>query len=136
VIALASESPAPESIRRLEHEYELRNQLDSAWAARPVGLVRDNGQTCLLLEEPGGQPLDRLLERALDLAKIMRIAISLSGALSKLHERGIIHRDIKPGNIIVDESSGAVWGDRDISADTAIRLGRYFGTDPRFWPNL
>jgi serine/threonine protein kinase len=95
-----------------------------------------NGQTCLLLEDPGGQPLDRLLERALDLAKIMRIAISLSGALSKLHERGIIHRDIKPGNIIVDESSGAVWGDRDISADTAIRLGRYFGTDPRFWPNL
>jgi antitoxin HigA-1 len=27
-------------------------------------------------------------------------------------------------------------GDRDISADTAIRLGRYFGTDPRFWINL
>lgn len=27
-------------------------------------------------------------------------------------------------------------GDRDISADTAIRLGRYFGTDPRFWLTL
>ena len=27
-------------------------------------------------------------------------------------------------------------GTRDISADTAIRLGRYFGTDPRFWMNL
>ena len=27
-------------------------------------------------------------------------------------------------------------GERDISADTAIRLGRYFGTDPRFWLNL
>jgi antitoxin HigA-1 len=26
--------------------------------------------------------------------------------------------------------------ERDISADTAIRLGRYFGTDPRFWLNL
>ncbi len=25
---------------------------------------------------------------------------------------------------------------RDVSADTAIRLGRYFGTDPRFWLNL
>ena len=27
-------------------------------------------------------------------------------------------------------------GERDVSADTAIRLGRYFGTDPRFWLNL
>lgn len=27
-------------------------------------------------------------------------------------------------------------GSRDVSADTAIRLGRYFGTDPRFWLNL
>jgi addiction module HigA family antidote len=29
-----------------------------------------------------------------------------------------------------------VRGERDVSADTAIRLGRYFGTDPRFWLNL
>lgn len=29
-----------------------------------------------------------------------------------------------------------VRGERDITADTAIRLGRYFGTDPRFWLNL
>jgi len=27
-------------------------------------------------------------------------------------------------------------GERDVSADTAIRLGRYFGTDPRFWLNI
>jgi len=27
-------------------------------------------------------------------------------------------------------------GERDVSADTAIRLGRYFRTDPRFWLNL
>lgn len=27
-------------------------------------------------------------------------------------------------------------GRRDVTADTAIRLGRYFGTDPRFWLNL
>ena len=32
--------------------------------------------------------------------------------------------------------SEIVRGRRDISADTAIRLGRYFGTDPRFWLNL
>lgn len=37
-----------------------------------------------------------------------------------------------PGNRISD----LVRGRRDVSADTAIRLARYFGTDPRFWLNL
>jgi antitoxin HigA-1 len=37
-----------------------------------------------------------------------------------------------PGNRISD----IVRGRRDVSADTAIRLGRYFGVDPRFWLNL
>ena len=37
-----------------------------------------------------------------------------------------------PGNRISD----ILRGRRDISADTAIRLGRYFGVDPRFWLNL
>lgn len=32
--------------------------------------------------------------------------------------------------------SEIIRGRRDISADTAIRLGRYFNTDPRFWLNL
>lgn len=32
--------------------------------------------------------------------------------------------------------SEIVRGRRDVTADTAIRLGRYFGTDPRFWLNL
>ena len=32
--------------------------------------------------------------------------------------------------------SDIIRGRRDVSADTAIRLGRYFGTDPRFWLNL
>jgi antitoxin HigA-1 len=37
-----------------------------------------------------------------------------------------------PGNRISD----IMRQRRDVSADTAIRLGRYFGTDPRFWLNL
>jgi antitoxin HigA-1 len=37
-----------------------------------------------------------------------------------------------PANRVTD----IMRGERDVSADTAIRLGRYFGTDPRFWLNL
>jgi addiction module HigA family antidote len=37
-----------------------------------------------------------------------------------------------PANRLTEIMRGA----RDVTADTAIRLGRYFGTDPRFWLNL
>jgi hypothetical protein len=40
--------PAPAALDRLAHEYELRDELDPAWAARPLKLVRERGQTILL----------------------------------------------------------------------------------------
>src|ERR1700724_133750 len=63
----------------------------------------------LVLEDPGGTPADRLLGRPLDVAHFLRIAIPLAGALRRVHERGLIHKDIKPANILVDAASGGVW---------------------------
>ena len=57
----AEEHPTPRSIDRLRHEYELKDHLDSAWAARPLDLVRDAGRTMLVLQDSGGEPLERLL---------------------------------------------------------------------------
>src|SRR5712672_2746016 len=63
----------------------------------------------LVLEDPGGVPLDRLLGRPLDVSHFLRIAIPLAGALHQVHERGLVHKDIKPANILVDAASGGVW---------------------------
>ncbi len=63
----------------------------------------------LVLEDPGGTPADRLLGRPLDVSHFLRIAIPLAGALRHVHERGLIHKDIKPANILVDAASGGVW---------------------------
>jgi hypothetical protein len=56
-----SEHPTPGFINRLAHEYGLRNELDGRSAVRPLALVREHGRTVLLLEDPGGEPFDRLL---------------------------------------------------------------------------
>ena len=56
-----AEHPMPESINRLAHEYELKDYLDGTWALRPVDLVREPGQTMLVVEYAGGEPLDRHL---------------------------------------------------------------------------
>src|SRR6202022_1521254 len=48
--------PPPLALERLAHEYELRNELDGAWAARPLEFVREDGRAMLGLEDPGGEP--------------------------------------------------------------------------------
>src|SRR5258708_6211461 len=62
-VALAAEHPSPQGLRRLEHEYSLAAELDSAWAATPLALTRHEGRTILILMDPGGEPLDLGLQR-------------------------------------------------------------------------
>ena len=61
VLAPTVEYPRPEGLKRLEHEYSFRKELDLAWAARPIELARHWDRTVLVLEDPGGRPLDQLL---------------------------------------------------------------------------
>jgi PAS domain S-box-containing protein len=109
ILLVAAEETSPGCVERLEHEYALKSELDAEWAARPVALARDGGRITLVLEDPGGTPLDQLLGRPLDVSHFLRIAISLAGALRHVHERGLIHKDIKPANILVESESSGVW---------------------------
>ncbi|MET4118311.1 PAS domain S-box-containing protein [Bradyrhizobium sp. JR1.5] len=113
VLAVALfEQPSPQSIRRLMHEYSFAAELDPAWAAKPLAIVRHEGRTILLLKDPGGQPLDWILERdhgqPLDLTRFLNIAIGLARTLGQVHQQGLIHRDIKPSNVLVD-GTGNAW---------------------------
>ena len=108
ILLVAADESSLGCVERLEHEYALRAELDAGWAARPVSLTHDNERMTLVLEDPGGAPLDRLLGRPLDVSHFLRIAISLAGALRHVHERGLIHKDIKPANILVESASSEI----------------------------
>ena len=108
VVAPSAEQPLAQSLRRLEHEYSLAAELEPAWAAKPLALTRHEGRTVLVLADPGGEPLDRVLEQPLDLARLLRVAINLATALGHVHQRGLIHKDVKPENVLVDDD-GHVW---------------------------
>ena len=56
--------PTRESLKRLERGYSFREELDSTWAARPMAIARHWDRTVLVLEDPGGVPLDQALNRA------------------------------------------------------------------------
>ena len=93
---------------RLAHEYSLKDELDSAWAVRPLELVRDRGRTVLVLEDPGGELLGGLLGAPMEVGRFLRIAVGMAAALGKVHQRGLIHKDIKPANILVNAASDEV----------------------------
>jgi serine/threonine protein kinase len=103
------ECSALESIKRLTHEYELRNCLDSRWALRPLELVRDHGAMMLIVQYAGGEPLDRLLRSPMEIGRFPRLAVALSAAVSQLHGRGLIHKDLKPANVLVHSATGEAW---------------------------
>src|SRR5258708_3380100 len=75
VVTPALEQPAPVSLQRLEHSYALRDELDPAWAARPLALERHQGRPTLLLADPGGELLARLLGQPWEVRPFLRVAI-------------------------------------------------------------
>jgi predicted ATPase/signal transduction histidine kinase len=109
ILLVTAENASRASLKRLEHEYVLRADLDGAWAARPIELSVHRNRSALVLEDPGGVPLDLQLGRPQGITEFLRIGISLARALRQVHARGLIHKDIKPANILVDVASSSVW---------------------------
>ena len=109
VLAPVSTRPALESLKRIEREYSFRAELDPAWAVRPLVLAQHGGRTMLVLEDPGAVPLDGLIQGPMEMAQFLRFAIGLATALSQLHKLQLIHKDVKPSNVLVDPATGQVW---------------------------
>src|SRR5712672_3157145 len=104
----AAEHPTPATLDRLAREYGLKDELDGAWALRPLELLRERGRTMLVLEDTRSEPLDRLLGAPMEVRSFLHLAIAVAAALTQVHRRGLVHKDIKPANILVNRTTGAV----------------------------
>ena len=108
LLAPASAHPAVATQKKLEHEFSLRGELDSAWAVRPLDLSQQGGPMTLVLEDPGGDTLDRLLQGPMGVTQSLRVAVGLAVALARFHKREFIHKDVKPANVLVNATTGEV----------------------------
>ncbi|UZE21469.1 AAA family ATPase [Pseudomonas sp. B21-056] len=102
----AGEQPRPGCLGRLAHEFGLKDELENTWSVRPLEMLREGAQMHLVLEDPGGVPLMQLLIAPMETATFLRLAVGIAVALGKLHQCGLVHKDIKPSHILVNCTDG------------------------------
>jgi len=92
----------------LKHEYSLREQLEPAGRQNRARLWNEHGRTVLLLEDPGGELLSRLLGQPWKVMQFIRVAAGMAAALARVHERASSKRR-QPANILVNTTTGHAW---------------------------
>ncbi len=92
-----------EYVERFYREARLSARLDHPNIVRGLAVGHENGVFYFAMELIDGESLDRVLHREgrLDLRRCIRIAICVAEGLAYAHEKGLIHRDIKPGNVLL-----------------------------------
>ena len=96
----------PGARSRLVREAAALKAVDHPAITRPRDVIDDPDDPALIMEFAAGRSLaDRLAaEGPLDPEEAVAIVVTVADALAVAHDAGIVHRDIKPGNILVEDS--------------------------------
>jgi len=131
-----------EQVARFEREFRLTSQIDHPNVVRMLAFGKQQGgpldeRHYLVMEFLEGRGLDQVLEGGpLPLPTVVHIGRQVASALSAVHGQGVVHRDLKPGNIqvlhrgatpevkVMDFGLGRLQGgDSEELTDVGVRLG-------------
>jgi serine/threonine protein kinase/tetratricopeptide (TPR) repeat protein len=141
-ILLSEHADDAESVERFIREGEVLRRVDHPNIVNMLTTVEENNRRFIIMELVNGGSLQDLLnhEIFLPIKQVVDISLELSDALARAHHLNIIHRDIKPGNVLLAEDGSPRLTDFGIAHITTVsRLtatGQVIGTMPYISPEL
>ncbi|CAN7245294.1 serine/threonine-protein kinase [Knoellia sp. LjRoot47] len=136
------EAEAEEAKHRAMREARITAKLHHPHAVPVFDAVEHDGRPCLVMQLLPSTPLSAVIAESgpLPLGRVATIGSEVASALTAAHALGIVHRDIKPGNILIAPDGGAHISDFGIShalGDAAItRTGLVHGTPAYLAPEV
>jgi serine/threonine-protein kinase len=108
----------PVALDRFRNEVKIARQVSHPNVCRVYDLGEIDGQLFLSMEYVDGEDLGVLLRRIgrLPEAKALEISRKLCAGLAAAHEKGVLHRDLKPGNIMLDSHGQVLITDFGLAA--------------------
>ena len=100
----AAEAAAPDFLERFRTEAEAAASLEHPHIVSVHGFGEHDGEYFLAMQLIAGGSLSRRAEKVFAPARAARLIATIARAVHHAHQRGILHRDIKPGNILLDEA--------------------------------
>ncbi|MFD9703718.1 serine/threonine-protein kinase [Lentzea sp. NPDC059081] len=131
-----------EAVQRAMREGRIAARLQHPNAIAVYDVVVEDGKPCLVMEYLPSRNLSSILSDrgTLPVMEAARIGALAAGALAAAHEKGIVHRDIKPGNVLIGREGAVKITDFGISralGDVAVtKTGMLAGTPAYLAPEL
>ena len=132
----------PAAAARAMREARIAASLHDTHTVGVFDVVDEDDAHWLVMEFVNGQSLAEQIrdEGALPPTRVAAIGAAVAGALARAHERGIVHRDVKPGNILIDQAGTPKISDFGIARATAddqlTQTGFMTGTPSYLSPEL
>ncbi|WP_461118646.1 serine/threonine-protein kinase [Saccharothrix stipae] len=130
-----------EAVNRAAREGRIAARLRHPNAVTVHDVVEDDGRPVLVMEYLDARTLADLIARGpLPAEQVMRIGAQVAGALAAAHAAGVVHRDVKPGNILLTDDGTAKITDfgiaRAVGDVTVTKTGLLAGTPAFLSPEV
>ncbi|MBF0224779.1 MAG: DUF2791 family P-loop domain-containing protein [Desulfobacterales bacterium] len=106
---LNKEFPSPKEIIKFKQEYEIVKKINSDGVIKPFGIEKYKNSWIIIFEDFGGETLKSLVaSKIFTLVELVELFIKLVDYIGDIHDKGIVHKDINPSNILYNPSTQSI----------------------------